>query len=261
MKILAINGSHRGEKGYTQFLINKLFDGAMRAGANCEVVVLAKHKVNQCLGCRICQRPGHYLKCIYEEKDEVAGIFEKMRNADMIIYATPIYIFNMSGLMKIFLDRISSTADSAKLALTESGLFFHQIDRQLIAKPFVLITTQDNLENETSDNVINYFKTFSRFLDAPIAGIIRRKSGGLVGHGRDPGKENCYPVIREVYKAIETAGYEVATQGRISSGTSRKASAGIVAIPKLIEFLMHFRFFRGNHHLMNRILAQAHNKL
>jgi len=260
MKILAINGSHTGDKGYTHFLINKLIKGAISAGATCETIVLANHNINPCMGCRACQRSGHYLKCIYEEKDDVAMIFEKMRAADILVYATPVYIFNMTGLMKVFLDRITSTADTSKLTLSKNGLFFHHIDKQLIAKPFVLITTQDNLENETSDNVISYFRTFSRFLDAPVAGIIRRKSGGLVGHGKDIERENRYPVIQDVYSAIETAGYEVATRRRISVKTSRKASAGIIAMPWFIEFLLHFGFIRRNQLFMKRILAQSRNK-
>ncbi len=48
MKIIAINGSHRGENGYTEFLLNKLFQGAEEAGADCEIIHLAKMKMNRC---------------------------------------------------------------------------------------------------------------------------------------------------------------------------------------------------------------------
>ena len=42
MKIIAINGSHRGTMGYTHFLIEKLFEGAKKEGAECEEITLAK---------------------------------------------------------------------------------------------------------------------------------------------------------------------------------------------------------------------------
>ena len=78
MKIVAINSSHRGDKGYTHFLIAKLFDGAKNAGAECETIVLAHHTINTCLGCRVCHKSNHYLKCIYDEKDDVKEIFAKI---------------------------------------------------------------------------------------------------------------------------------------------------------------------------------------
>lgn len=257
MKIVAINSSHRGDKGYTHFLIAKLFDGAKNAGAECETIVLAHHTINTCLGCRVCHKSNHYLKCIYDEKDDVKEIFAKMRNADILIFATPIYIFNMSGLMKIFLDRITSTADSGIKAISEKGLFFHHIDKQLISKPFVLLTTQDNFEIETSANVISYFKTFSHFLDAKLVGIITRKSGVLVGHGKEPEKENQYPKIQQVYTAIRQAGFELVTFGKITNKTQRTTNQNIIKMPKIIEYLLRFKFIRRSKKIMTKILENA----
>lgn len=260
-KLLAINSSHRGEKGYTQFLVDKIFSGAKKAGAECETIVLANHKINACLGCRACHKKNHYLKCVYDEKDDVKMIFDKMREADILIYATPIYIFSMTGLMKIFLDRITSTADSSIMTLSDCGLFFHHIDRKLVSKPFVLLTTQDNLENETSASVVSYFKSYSGFLDAPIAGIIRRKSGALVGHGRDTENENRYPKIKSVYEAIEMSGFELIQNGKISAKTQKAASQSIVNMPGVVAFLLRSGFVRKSHFIMSRIFEQAKLKL
>jgi multimeric flavodoxin WrbA len=257
LKIVALNGSHRGEKGYTRFLIDKLFAGAAKAGAICETIDLKNYCINSCIACRKCHSANHYLKCVFDDKDDVHLIFEKMRDADILVFATPVYIFNMTGLMKTFLDRITSTADSGIMALSESGLFFHHIDKKLISKPFVLITTQDNFENATSDNIISYFHTFSKFLDAPIAGIIRRKSGKLVGHGMDQERENRFPEIREVYAAIENAGTELVRFGKISKATEKKTNRNVIQMPKMVEFLLQFNAFRKNKRFMSAILEKA----
>jgi multimeric flavodoxin WrbA len=257
MKITAINGSHRGRRGYTQFLIDKFFEGAADEGAECETVVLADHKINQCTGCRICHTRRSYLKCIYDKKDDVTAIFDKMRSADIIIYATPIYIFTMTGLLKNFLDRITSTADSAKLTVSESGLFFHHIDRQLLSKPFVVLTCQDNFEDETCRNVVSYFKTFSNFHDAPLIGVLTRKSGSLSGQGKDKEKEAEYPKILSVYKAIIQSGREVVVNGHISAGTQKKANQNIIKLPKVLEFILGFRLIRKNKPFMNKIFENA----
>jgi len=257
MKIVAINGSHRGKNGYTQFLINKLFAGAEKAGAVCETIVLAEHKIERCTGCRICHKNDHYLKCIYQDKDDVTSLFDQMRSADILIFATPIYIFSMTGLMKIFLDRITSTADSCILTISDAGLFFHHIDKTLISKPFVLLTCQDNLEDATSNSVISYFKTYSKFVDAPLIGVIRRKSGSLTGHGRDSEKGKKYPVVKEIYQAIEQTGAELARNRKISAATLKTANKNIVQMPSFIEFILSFDFVRRNKTIMHKIFQQV----
>jgi len=243
MKILAINGSHTGKRGYTHFLIEKLFEGAKNAGADCEEITLAKLKINICKGCSICNTKKHLLKCIYEEKDDVAMIFNKMREADIIIYATPIYVFNMSGLMKVFIDRINATGNSKEFKLSESGLFFHHISRDIYSKPFVTLICHDSFENEMSKNVVSYFKTFSKFMDAPQVGTIIRRSGIVTGYGKDMEKEKQYPKILESYKALKLAGKELITKGKISRKTQKIASQDIIPVP-FFSILKYFKFFK-----------------
>lgn len=233
MKIVAINASHRGDRGFTQFLLEKLAAGAREAGAEVEIVVLAQYKISQCTGCQVCHTGKSYLRCIYEEKDDVKAIFDRMRRADLLVFATPVYVFGMSGLLKRFLDRVNSTGDSSQLKVTKSGLFFHHIDPELCSKPFALLVTCDNLEAETSRSVIEYFKTYSRFMDAPFIGTLIRKSGGLVGHGKVPELEQKYTLIKDVYASYIQAGRELATRGRISRGTERRANRQIIGVPFL----------------------------
>ncbi|MCX7774072.1 MAG: flavodoxin family protein, partial [Clostridia bacterium] len=94
MKILAINGSHRGRNGYTQFLINKVLEGAASQGAEVETVTLTEHTIQRCTGCFTCQKQARLGKCIYDGKDAAAMIYNKMREADLLIFATPVYVFN-----------------------------------------------------------------------------------------------------------------------------------------------------------------------
>ena len=240
MKIVAINGSHRGTKGYTHFLIEKIFKGAREEGATCEEITLAELRINICKGCSVCNTEKHLLKCIYEEKDDVAMIFDKMSEADILIYATPIYVFSMSGLMKVFFDRMNATGNSGDYKLSKSGLFFHYISKDICSKPFATIICHDNFENEMSKNAVSYFRTFSKFMDAPQAGTIIRRLGKLTGHGRNPEKEKLYPKILESYKAIELAGNELVTKGEISAKTQKTASQDIIPVP-FFSILKNFR--------------------
>jgi multimeric flavodoxin WrbA len=231
MKILAINGSHRGDKGHTHFLINKLFQGAAAEGAECETVVLAKLKINRCLACGHCHTDDHFLQCIYDDQDDVRTIFQKMASADIIVYATPVYVFGMSGLLKTFLDRMNATGNTLDLRISEGGFMFHHIDRAICSKPFVVLVCCDNLEAETPKNVLSYFHTFSRFMDAPQAGVLARNGGRLSGHGRGPDRQQRFPKIVGVYAAYEQAGRELAREGRIRYGTQRRANQEIIPVP------------------------------
>lgn len=241
MKILAINGSHRGKNGFTQLVLETIFNGARRAGADCETVNLADIRIHPCIACNACHTENNYLKCVYEDTDDVNTVFEKMKGVDLIIYATPIYIFAMSGLMKTFLERINSTGDSSRMTISNAGLFFHHIDRAVFSKPFALLTCCDNMEDETPRNTIEYFKTFGRFMDAKQVGCIVRKSGKLMGHGKNPDKEKEFPIITDIYRALEEAGRELAIQGQISPLTQKRANKDIVAIPPIVRLLMRVK--------------------
>jgi hypothetical protein len=231
MKILAINGSHSGDKGRTRFLIDRLFEGVSLAGAECEVVTLANLKINRCLACRHCQTEAHRFQCVYDGKDDVKMIFQKMREFALIVYATPIYIFTLSSLLKTFIDRIHAAGNVSDIRLSESGLMFHHIDRSLCSKPFVGLICCDNLETEMPKNAISYFKTFSKFMDAPLAGLLVRNAGGLAKMAEQPGSRIALPKLKEVYEAYQQAGRELATEGRIQPSTEKKANQEIAPVP------------------------------
>ena len=100
MNILIINGSPRGLKGNTGQLINAFAEALKQEGVDAEVINLGEIALNPCTGCEACSRTG---TCVI--KDDVAGIQKKMLAADGLVYASPNYMMNVSGHMKMFMDR------------------------------------------------------------------------------------------------------------------------------------------------------------
>jgi hypothetical protein len=159
------------------------------------------------------------------------------------VYATPVYVFGMSGLLKTLLERFYGRGDNDDMRISKSGLMFHQIDHAVCSKPFITLVCCDSLENETPRNTLAYFQTFSRFLDAPQVGALTRNGGRLSGHGQDPECKKQVPKISKVYAAYEQAGRELVTEGHIRHSTARKANQEIVPVP-LFSILKHLRSFK-----------------
>jgi multimeric flavodoxin WrbA len=227
MKLVAINASHRGDQGRTRFLLDRLFHGATEAGAECEIVTLARLKINRCLGCRQCQTEAHYLQCI--QKDDVSQVFEKMAAADVLVYATPVYLYAMTGLLKTFLDRIFGICDVADIHLSRSGLIHHHVNEAVCRKPFVTLVVCGNIEVETPKNALDYFRTYAKFMDAPRVGTLVRNAANYIDPKGAVDTEN--PRVRAVCAAYEQAGREVATLGRIRAATQRQANQELVPVP------------------------------
>jgi len=252
MKILAINASYRGGKGHTRFLVDKLFQGAREAGADCEDVRLAELKINRCLACNQCKTDESYLHCVYENRDDVWNVFQKMANADIVIYATPIYVLGISGLLKLLLERFYGVSDPRKLQVTKSGLIFHHVDHDICSTPFVPLICCDNIEAEMTRCALHYFRSLSRFADAPIVGELARNSGQILKSGRAPEQERWFPKVPQIYAAFEQAGRELGSEGHIRKQTQRRAVQDVIPMP-LFGILKHLPSRR----LKERIVENA----
>lgn len=74
--------------------------GAKEAGNPVEQVSLKGKSIGFCMGCLACQKTQ---KCVI--RDDAAALAEKVKNADTVVFATPVYYYGPSGLLKTFLDR------------------------------------------------------------------------------------------------------------------------------------------------------------
>lgn len=102
-RIFALNSSPRNEKGATDLVLQRFLKGAREAGAEVDLVYLAEKRIEDCRGCFTCwfKTPG---KCCIG--DDMGDLLERMRMADVVVYATPLYTCSMNGIMKRFLDRM-----------------------------------------------------------------------------------------------------------------------------------------------------------
>ena len=97
--ILVISASPR-KGGNSDVLCDEFIKGAQQAGHKVEKIFLRNFKVNYCTGCGVCNSTH---KCV--QKDDMAEIMDKMVNADVIVFATPVYFYTMDAQLKTLIDR------------------------------------------------------------------------------------------------------------------------------------------------------------
>jgi NAD(P)H-dependent FMN reductase len=237
--ILAINASHRGEKGITALLLEKMRLGAEETGAEWETLHLSQLKINRCLSCYHCQKGEKRLTCVYNQKDDARLVFDKLSSASLVIYATPIYLMTMSGLMKNLLDRMYSTMDVSEARLT-GGLIHHHIDPSISSKPFLPLIVCGNLETSSWKNAADYFRIYARFMEAPQVGLLVRNASQLFDVEGNSRLLRRFPKVREVFSAYHQAGRELADKGRIGWWTQRRANQEVIPFP-FFSVLKHIR--------------------
>ena len=103
--ILIIQGGGR-PKGNTAQLIEHFIRGAEEAGHETELISLLKNEVKGCLGCNACR---YGKPCI--QKDSFNEIVPKIKRADCIVFASPLYFWTVSSRIKAFIERFYCIAE------------------------------------------------------------------------------------------------------------------------------------------------------
>jgi multimeric flavodoxin WrbA len=98
MNILILSGSPR-KGGNTELLVEAFAKGA--AKHHVEIISVRDVKVNPCLGCNACFKTNG----ICAQKDDMAFIYEKMSQTDMLVIASPVYFYGISAQLKAIIDR------------------------------------------------------------------------------------------------------------------------------------------------------------
>jgi multimeric flavodoxin WrbA len=99
MKVLGIMGSPR-RKSNTEILLDKALEGAREVGAEVEKVLVSKLKISPCLEIYACLKDGN---CAI--KDDMQLLYQKLLEADHIIFASPMFFYGITSQAKAIIDR------------------------------------------------------------------------------------------------------------------------------------------------------------
>ncbi len=104
-KILIIQGGGR-PNGNTAQLVKAFAKGAVDAGHEIEIISLIKNEVKGCLGCNACR---YGKPCV--QKDSFNEIVPKIKSADLLVFASPLYFWTISSRIKAFIERFYCIAE------------------------------------------------------------------------------------------------------------------------------------------------------
>ena len=214
-KILAIQGSPRGRSGNTDVMLQEFLRGAQSIGAQTETIYLKKMNIHHCTGCYGCwaKTPG---KCVL--KDDMADLLEQVRLSDLLVLATPVYVYSMTSLMKACIDRMLPLIEPH---FVQEGDRFKHPSRYKRSYDTVLISNCGFPDMNQFDALRHNFRLREELGHTVMVGELLMPAGVLLN------VEGLKDFLSDHFKAFFQAGEEVVETGRIHPETEQ-------AVQKLI---------------------------
>ncbi len=223
MKILAAQGSPRPKTSNTEILLQEFLKGARSQGAETETIYLKDRDIHSCVGCYTCwtKTPG---TCIF--KDDMPELLEKVRACDVMVYATPLYNYNMTSLLKAFQERLLPLLDPH---LIKTGDTYRHPQRYAVNRKMVLLSNCGFPEVSHFDGLRQVFRQIERSSQAPLVGELLMPAGELLRN------EGMREMLQGVLEATYQAGVEVVREGRVSKETEAKIQKPIITADEMAE--------------------------
>ncbi len=169
--VLIISASPR-RKGNSDLLCDQFMQGAQEAGYKVEKIFMREKKVNFCYGCGACADTG---KCV--QKDDMAEVLDKMVEAEVLVFATPVYFYSIDGQLKTLIDRTVSRY------------------RELKGKAYFIATLADK-GKKSVEGTVTAFRGFLSCLDNV------EEAGMIIGFGAwNVGDILKNPAMKQAYES------------------------------------------------------------
>jgi len=206
MNVLAINGSpHMGE-GNTASILNPFLEGMKYAGANVELFYTAKLNIGPCNGDMSCWyvNPG-----VCGQKDDMHMLLPKIKEVDVIVWASPVYYSGITGPLKNIMDR--------QLPANVMG------EKRSKKQKAVLVSTCGAWEVSMFDPLLAQMKAVYNNPEEgfEFAGaLLRPMAEGM----KEMIKAGETSLVEGVFKAAREAGHQLVKDGKISEDVQKAVS-------------------------------------
>jgi multimeric flavodoxin WrbA len=222
-KAVAINGSPRTEKGDTARVLTPFIEGMTEAGSDVELFYASRLKVKPCTCSEMyCwyAKPGEC--CI---KDDMELLYPKLREADILILATPVYI-PLPGGMQNIINRLCPLLKP--LLETREGRTRGRFREEVKIRRVVLVSTCGWWEMGNFGTVLRIAEEFAADASVEFAGAVLRPHAFLMREEGELTEEG-----KGVLDAVRRAGNELAKDGAMSKDTLEAISRPLISEEEL----------------------------
>lgn len=215
MKIFAVNGSEKGNRGVTYDLYRHFIKAMEEAGASINSIDLRRQNIESCRACMNCWNitPG---KCVIN--DDMSSFIKEICQADLLVLESPVYLNSASSLLKRFIERCMPM-NNRNFRVDDEGHFQHCTNFKI--PPFIVISTCGLPGNNNFEAIDFFFEKLACGWDTKIVGKIYRSEAYLFEADIQELKvlkEDYFRRLTECAKEVVNTGYiKEATQKRINS--------------------------------------------
>ncbi len=222
-KAVAINGSPRMERGTTAMVLGPFIQGMMDAGSEVELLYASRLKVKPCAcGKMYCwsEMPGEC--CI---KDKMQLLYPKLREAEILILATPVYI-PLPGDMQNIINRLCPLLDPV-LEFRE-GRTRARFRKDVRIQRIVLVSAGGWWENANFGTVVRIIQEFAEDASVKFAGAVLRPHASLMRQEGELTQDG-----RAVLNAVRRAGHELVKEGVMTEEILEEISRPLISQEEL----------------------------
>jgi multimeric flavodoxin WrbA len=198
-KIIIVEGSPR-PSGNSTLLARAVASGARSLGAEVETLHLHKMDIRPCTACDACQESLEK-DCIID--DAMKDAYPRLRAADAIVYASPIYWFTVSGQIKLFMDRCYALTFLGTLPGIDGSEPVEVVQTDLGGKKFGVVLSYGDVDPFTSGavNAIRTFQDMARFVGSEMTGLVY---GSALAAGEVAGNKALMNQAYDLGRALAT---------------------------------------------------------
>ena len=232
MKVLAINASPKKDKGNTTLILNPFLDGMKEAGADVQLRYTSDLNINPCLGdfncwTRIGGRCG--------QDDDMTWLDPEIREADILVLASPVYCDGVTGPMKILMDR--TVPQVQPFFEIRDDHTRHPLQENVKKSKIVLVSNCGLWERDNFDPLLAHIKAFCKNANADFAGALLRPHGEALGY-----MLKMKMPVQDIIDACKDAGRQLIENGIISQDTL--SIIGRELLPRDMYVQMVNQYFR-----------------
>ena len=210
--ILGIQGSPRGRQGATELTYAVLVKGLEQGGARVETVHLADLNLQPCIGCFKCWTN---LEEGCPIKDDLTPLIDRIPSFDLMIWAMPLYMEGMPGLMKNLVDRLMVLNHPA--IVRKEGRCVHPCCYSRMPN-MVLLAVCGFFGTENFSPLLNHVNALAVDQHTPLAACLLRPD--TLSLMRPEGRIS----MEGVKDALIRAGEQIVDKGTVSEDTIRETS-------------------------------------